>query len=147
MPTASDVRSETAKFSSDCAVARIHTGVASMDAFERSLSESETADGPFRTAEPTVDARLERARAASLERVAQATAEVVAREDAARRRGDRIAWAFLALSVLGLAVVVGLTFGTALRVGALVCPGIAGVLAASLVVLHRGRLRRASARE
>lgn len=117
-----------------------------MDDFERSLRETETPDGPFRTAEPSPEVRLHRAREASWARVAEATREAMAAEERTRRRWDRLAWALFALSVLGLAALIAVVALTPLRVGALVCPAVAAVLASLLGVAHRVRLGRRAGR-
>ena len=111
-----------------------------MDAFESSLKEPEAPDGPFRTAEPTPEVRLARAREASWERVDEATRAQIAREERARIRWDRAVWALLGLSILALA---GLGAAMALgeaQLGALLCPAISFVIASALGLAYRLRV-------
>lgn len=106
-----------------------------------------TPDGPFRTPEPTVEARLEKARHASWARVEQLTAEALEAERRRARVIDRAAWFGFGVSVLVLGAVLGLSQtphgGHWL---AWSCPAIALVISAAFGVGYRRRIGRPHAR-
>lgn len=98
--------------------------------------------GPFRTAEPTHEARLVREREASFERVRAWGEEAVRAEERREQRRDRLAWAALVVSALATLGVVALA-GARASVGApLVCPAVAALISAILVVAARRRRAR-----
>jgi CHASE2 domain-containing sensor protein len=102
-----------------------------------------TPDGPFRTPEPTTEARLQKARHASWARVERLTTEAMEAEQRRARRLDRLAWVGLAFSLLVLGAVI-LSAGTP-RGGhwlAWICPAIALVISAALAVGYRRRMGR-----
>lgn len=102
------------------------------DPFQDSVDAEEAPAGPFRTAEPTGERRLERAREESLARVAKATAAAVEAERLAVARRQR--WAVVALAasaVVTVAVIVGSALGDA-QLQAFICPAIAALLSTAL---------------
>jgi hypothetical protein len=120
------------------------------DRFEETLSVQETPDGPFRTGEPTREARLRRAREESWARVARATAEAV---EASRRRDawwDGACRAVLGVAICAFVGVLALWSKGHREMGAFACPATAFVVASALAVMYRARVgaqaRRARAR-
>lgn len=112
------------------------------DVFQETLEAKPTEDGPFRTAEPTEEQRYERAREASLARVAEVTERELARERARAGRRRRLARGALAIAVIAAAATI--TLGT-LRGAAWMawsCPALTAVIALAIVVLKLGRPRR-----
>lgn len=97
--------------------------------------------GPFRTAEPTVEARQAREREASFERVRERTAEAIAAEQRRERGYDRLAWGALAVSVLALAGL-GAALVESQAYLPLACPAFALLVVSTLVVRLRSVARR-----
>ena len=95
--------------------------------------------GPFRTAEPTVEARRAKEHEASWARVSEATRAAI---EAERRRQGRRHHAITAGLALLVAASVGV-IGLALVVGGswtpFVCPAGAGIAAALFALVMRGR--------
>jgi len=102
------------------------------DPFQESVDAGEAPAGPFRTGEPTVERRLERARQESFARVAKATAAAVEAERLAVARRQR--WAVVALIASGLiaaAVITASALGDT-QWQAFICPAIAALLSVAL---------------
>ena len=112
------------------------------DPFETSLDEPEVPDGPFRTAAPTSDKRLERAREASWARVESATREAMAHEARTARRWNRVAWGLLGVSITTLAALIAAMLLTTAQLGALICPAVSFVIMSALGVVYRVRISR-----
>lgn len=93
-------------------------------------------EGPFRTAEPTADARLASEREASLERVYDVTAEAIERERRSAARRESLSGAAFALSLLvAIGVVSAATFESV--AWPFVCPALALVMIAGIVLFRR----------
>lgn len=99
--------------------------------------DSAQAAGPFRTNEPTMDVRLAKARAASLERVARGTREQFDAEQHRERWIDRVLWWLLALSAVALAVVLVLALVGDNSWLALLCPAVSIVVSFAIAVFRR----------
>jgi len=102
------------------------------DPFRASVDAEEAPAGPFRTGEPSLERRLERAREESFERVARVTAAAIEAERRGVARRQR--WAVVALAASALAtaaVLAGAAFGDA-QWQAFVCPAIAALLSTAL---------------
>jgi hypothetical protein len=95
---------------------------------------------PFRTADPTEAAQLEREREASFERVLDATTVAIEIEQrrVARRERLRIA-AFVLALVIALGTIVLTIFDSV--AGPFVCPAIALVLVTGVALFHRRKAR------
>lgn len=105
----------------------------------------ETPDGPFRTPEPTAEARLEKARHASWARVERITTEAMETERERARTLDRVAWLGLGLSILALGTVIALVaVGGPSQWPAFLCPAAALALSAAFGVGYRRRIARAA---
>ncbi len=98
--------------------------------------------GPFRTAEPTPEARQAREREASWERVRVATEAALRGERRRERLLDRLAGAaVIATAVVTAGVLVLAAYET--TAGApLVCPSIAAAISAVFVLVRRSRRGR-----
>ncbi len=104
--------------------------------------ETDLERGPFRSAEPTREARRARERQASWARVEQQTEIALADERSRERRRDRLAWAALAVALVLTGVVAAL-FASTDGVGApLSCPALALLCSCALVVRWRRTVRR-----
>ncbi len=88
-----------------------------------------------------MEARRQREREASLARVRELTALAMAEEQRRARRHDRVAWAALGLSTALLALL-GVAMIRHRGVLPLLCPALALMVVAALVVRLRGLARR-----
>ncbi|HJL16380.1 MAG TPA: hypothetical protein RMH99_12030, partial [Sandaracinaceae bacterium LLY-WYZ-13_1] len=111
------------------------------DPFETSLTRREPEAGAFRTAEPTPEAKLERARRESFERVRRATAEAIAEEERRRGAWDWVPRVALAVSVVGLAGALARWSMGDPEAGAWVCLAATSVVASALGWFYRRRTR------
>lgn len=103
------------------------------DPFREALEATEEPRGPFRTGEPTHERRLEKARAASFDRVQRETSRAIVEQRAKNRRAWRGIAAVTALSVAGLLAVSVLMILGVRGAGAWFCPALAATLSLGLV--------------
>lgn len=116
------------------------------DPFQEALDAEETTAGPFRTAEPTRDKRLERARDASFQRVRQTTALAMQEERRRERRMQRGFVLGLVMSLLASGAAVGLAALGHEAFLAWTCPAFAATISFALLAWKYGALTEAWSR-
>ncbi|MGE0784709.1 MAG: hypothetical protein AB7S26_03400 [Sandaracinaceae bacterium] len=112
------------------------------NAFDDAMREEPVPEGPFRTAERTLEQKKARAREASLDRVARETALAIQRERQRAAGRRRAIWLGLAvcLALSTAVVVLALLFGRSWI--ALSCPAVAFAISAGFIALRITATRR-----
>ncbi|MCA9608365.1 MAG: hypothetical protein KC619_22305 [Myxococcales bacterium] len=103
------------------------------DPFREALEADEAPHGPFRTGEPTAERRLERARAASFDRVQRETEHAIRAQRAKSQRAYR---GILVVTVLSVAVLLAVAVLTVVGVrgaAAWFCPALAVAISFGVV--------------